>query len=171
MHVFLSLQSLWSPYEPRLIDFRRFPCGVLELSGSYNFFHSSAGFSKVHIFGFGSLHLSQSVAVQILSDNWSRCQSIRIAEYHRNNFINFFWQSCLVLSYVSGLSSLWALALQAVWGLHPSHGMVLKLEQSLLATHNFCTTFTPAHLIAKIDWKSKFVWLGWYSNVSTGSLS
>uniref|UniRef100_A0A8C8W8D4 Uncharacterized protein n=1 Tax=Peromyscus maniculatus bairdii TaxID=230844 RepID=A0A8C8W8D4_PERMB len=48
--------------------------------------------------------------------------------------------------------------------------MGLKLVQSLVGhSHNFCPTFTPAHLVGRTNCILKGMWLGWCPNISTGN--
>ena len=37
-------------------------------------------------------------------------------------------------------------------------------------SHNFYTTFIPAHLVGRTNCRSKVLWLGWCPNLSIGSL-
>ena len=50
--------------------------------------------------------------------------------------------------------------------------MALKMDQSLVGhSLNFCTTFTPAHLVGRTNCRLEVLWLGWCPSPSTGSLS
>lgn len=56
--------------------------------------------------------------------------------------------------------------------LDSSLGMGLQLCQSSVGhSHNFCTIFTPAHLVGRTNCRSKIMWLGWYPSPSFGSLA
>jgi hypothetical protein len=91
---------------------------------------------------FSSLSLFPSVAGGSFSDDaWIRRWSMSIAEYH---FDDFFHHFCLILPYVSGLSSLWLLVKQCHAWL-PFCGPGLKSNQPLLhySHHTFCATIPP----------------------------
>ena len=49
--------------------------------------------------------------------------------------------------------------------------MGLKVDQSLVGhSFNFCSIFTPAHLVGRTRYKLKVLWLGWCPSSSIGSL-
>ena len=70
-------------------------------------------------------------------------------------------QSCLILSWVSGLSpsGSWPFRQCQAWA--PSRVVALKLGQLLIDhSHKFYATITPAYLAGRIDYRSKVLWLG-----------
>lgn len=99
------------------------------------------------MFGCGSLYLFLLVTGWSLSDDdYARLRSTRIIRIHCIDFF-LFYKLCLVLSYVSGLSSLWFLAREAVSGVGSPFSMGLKLDQLLLGhSHKLRITFTPAQI-------------------------
>jgi hypothetical protein len=100
------------------------------------------------MFGCGSLYLLPSVAGWSFSDeNWARYQSISIAEYHQASFHWHFCQSCLILSWVSGPSSLLFWSYRQVTGSLSIMTWILRVDKSLVGwSHNFCATL-PQHIM------------------------
>ena len=80
--------------------------------------------------------------------------------------------SLLDNSYAMCLSGNIACTINSVGVDSLSHGMSLKLGQSLVShSLNFCSIFTPAYLVDKRNCGSKVLWLSWCPSPSIGSLS
>lgn len=58
------------------------------------------------------------------------------------------------------MPSLRVLMLQPVSGRSLPHGMGLRLDHSLVGySHNFCATFTSAHLVGGANYRSKVIYV------------
>lgn len=84
----------------------------------------------------------------------------------------FFCQLCLVLSWVSGLPSLWVLTLQAVSEVgslpqHGSQGAVIGWPLPQFPYHLYPSTSCRQDKL----WVEKVLWLDWCLNPSTVSLA
>ena len=145
MHVlWLSIQSM-SPSRPCIVDSKVFfwyPLHFRLLQSFLSLFHR---FSMPHLmFGYRCLHQFPSLARWSLADD----------------------SSARLLSASVTCHCQWCQA----WA--PSHGMGLKLEQSWAdRSLKFCSIFTPAYFVDRIDYRSKILWLGWCPNPSIVSLA
>jgi hypothetical protein len=80
--------------------------------------------------------------------------------------LSFVDQSYLTLLKVTGMSSLWFLAIQAVSLRVPSHGVGLKKNQTLATPIPYCATIVLEYFTDRTDCRSKVLCLGWYLHFS-----
>lgn len=89
-----------------------------------------------------------------------------IYEY-RYHYIDIFCWSCLILSSVSGLFSLWVLVLQVV----PWVDFLLWHRSQTLVGHSHNSVPPFPSLSCRANCRPKVMWLEWSYNPSTGNLA
>lgn len=165
-----------SPYEPHLIWVcRPYSCGILYTSNFYNPSSPSlTGFHEFHLmFDCVVLHNILSVVRSWVSDNnWARHWSLTFINFFFHFFSSSFsfYQSRLVLSWVSELNYLWFLAIEGVSRMGSlswcwlQFGSVIGWPLPQYLCHHY-----PSMSCRQNRVQAKIRWLGWCLSLTARS--